>query len=201
VLLVNFLGPKINNINTNYDAVKLNEYPQNMISSCGNVIQLIRLLTDCHAHFLSQSVLIPMYYARIVVERKKIYKYYMFKITRSTFQAVSKKTTTRINGLLVHPKPKEALISIYKNTLAECKEMPGDAAYRLSVEAITSKRLQIVESAKDVREMEIKLEAGQIEEIIVQADDELKLARKMKMWKPWEPLEVKPADNQWVYFK
>lgn len=79
--------------------------------------------------------------------------------------------------------------------------MPQDAAYTKAVKAITEQRLSIVEAEQSRESIQTKLGAGVIEEVLVQAEDELSLLKKMKVWKPWEQLEVKPADNQWTYFK
>lgn len=57
----------------------------------------------------------------------------------------------------------------------------------------------MVESTEDVAEIEKKLNCGQIEELIMQAEDELKLVGKMEEWKPWEPLEVPVPKGQWEY--
>lgn len=49
----------------------------------------------------------------------------------------------------------------------------------------------------DVKTLEKTINSGQVEELIVQAENELILARKMLGWKPWESL-VKPAPpKQW----
>ncbi len=40
---------------------------------------------------------------------------------------------------------------------------------------------------------------GQIEEIILQAKDELNLVGKMEEWKAWEQLEVPIPEGQWQY--
>lgn len=50
-----------------------------------------------------------------------------------------------------------------------------------------------------MQELEKKIGCGQIEEVIVQAENELLLARKMLGWKPWESL-LKPAPSaQWQW--
>ena len=52
---------------------------------------------------------------------------------------------------------------------------------------------------KSVLEAEEKIGCGQIEEVIVQAENELNLARKMLTWKPWEPLMKEAHPNQWTW--
>ena len=36
-----------------------------------------------------------------------------------------------------------------------------------------------------------------MEELIVQAEQELKLVEQMAQWKAWEPLEEQAPENQW----
>ncbi|RUS20224.1 ETC complex I subunit conserved region-domain-containing protein [Endogone sp. FLAS-F59071] len=119
--------------------------------------------------------------------------------TRTLFNAVQK-TTTGITGLAVHPNPRPYLIQTYNDTLKTLSRFPAAAAvYRQAVEAVTQHRLSVVESTENVREIEDRIGAGQIEEIIVQADDERELVDKMAEWKPWEPLETPPPKGQWTY--
>lgn len=126
--------------------------------------------------------------------------------------------TTGLAGLPVHPNPRESLISLYKDTLQQLESIPDTALYRYftfysynlqcntlhchrkSVESLTKHRLEVVQSTESVPEIECKLNAGQIEEVVLQAQDELSLLEEMKVHKPWEPLAVKPPANQWKYF-
>ncbi|KAJ1554784.1 hypothetical protein HK096_001657 [Nowakowskiella sp. JEL0078] len=110
------------------------------------------------------------------------------------------KETTGIHGIAVHPFPRPALIETYNRILHSIKRIPSESVYRQSVEAITKQRLAVVESLDNYEDIEKKLNAGQIEELIMQAEDELKLISKMEEYKSWEPLEVKPIEGQWDYF-
>ncbi|RIA91321.1 ETC complex I subunit conserved region-domain-containing protein [Glomus cerebriforme] len=123
---------------------------------------------------------------------------FKMQVTRHLMKA-AQKATTGIFGLAVHPDPRPHLIKTYNKTLNALTHIPPTATYRQATEAITQNRLKIVESTKNIQEIEEKIGAGQIEEVIWQAEDELKLVAKMEEWKPWESLEVEPPKGQWVY--
>jgi NADH dehydrogenase (ubiquinone) 1 alpha subcomplex subunit 5 len=139
----------------------------------------------------------------------------MFRFTRPLLQV--SKISTGIHGLAVHPNPLPELIKTYESTLTALTSIPGHAAYRQGAEALTSKKLKIVQDANgDIAEVEKQLDEGQIEQAIVIAKDELGLVGKMAEWKAyvplvyiraalltmgrWEPLEEKPEPGQWEYF-
>lgn len=108
---------------------------------------------------------------------------------------------TGIAGLYQHPNPRPALISLYNHTLKVLNnKFPKESVYRLSVEALTKNRLNIVQQEEIIENIENKIGGGLIEEIIVQAHDELNLANEMAHLKCWEPLEEEPLPDQWVYF-
>ncbi|KAK4231266.1 ETC complex I subunit conserved region-domain-containing protein [Podospora fimiseda] len=56
-------------------------------------------------------------------------------------------------------------------------------------------------TADQIEELEVKIGAGLIEEVIQVAEGELKLVDTMIKAKVWEPLEEQPAPGQWVYFE
>ena len=61
--------------------------------------------------------------------------------------------------------------------------IPKNAAYRKYTEQITNEKLSVVKAEPDVKKLEEWLQGGQIEEVILQAENELSLARKMIQWK------------------
>lgn len=107
---------------------------------------------------------------------------------------------TGLTGILQHPNPKPALEALYKATLTELNSFPNDSVYKQSVKNLTNARLAIVQKEEVVEKIESQIGCGLIEEVIIQADEELQLVKKMKEWKVWEPLEQKSNDDQWVYF-
>eukprot|EP01135_Chromosphaera_perkinsii_P007686 Nk52_evm1s941 gene=Nk52_evmTU1s941 len=110
------------------------------------------------------------------------------------------KKTTGLVGLAVVPNAKEVLVGSYQKILKEISAMPADAGYRKQVEAVTNHRLGVAsKSGITDEEIETELNCGQIEELIVQAKDELSLAKKMLEWKPWEPLAAPPLKDQWKF--
>ncbi|KAF9428380.1 hypothetical protein BGZ94_002598 [Podila epigama] len=118
--------------------------------------------------------------------------------SRRLFNAVTKKTTG-IYGLPVHPNPRPHLIKIYSDTLKALEQIPEHAVYRQATSAMTTHRLNVVKNTEDITKIEQAIDAGQIEEVVVQAVDELKLVGKMVEWKSWEPLETPAPKDQWNY--
>lgn len=109
------------------------------------------------------------------------------------------KKTTGLVGLAVCESPHERLRILYTKILDVVQQMPKNAAYRKYTEQITNEKLSMVKVESDVKKLEDQLQGGQIEEVILQAENELSLARKMMQWKPWEPLVEEPPANQWKW--
>ncbi|XP_022371563.1 NADH dehydrogenase [ubiquinone] 1 alpha subcomplex subunit 5-like [Enhydra lutris kenyoni] len=59
--------------------------------------------------------------------------------------------------------------------------------------------LSIVKAEPGIKKLEDRVRGGYLEEVILQAENELGLARKVIQWKPWEPLVEKPPANQWKW--
>lgn len=109
---------------------------------------------------------------------------------------------TGLAGLYQHPNPRPALISLYNHTLKVLDtKFPKDSVYKQSVEAMTKNRLKIVELEEITEKIENQIGGGLIEEIVIQANEELNLAHQLAEMKCWEELEEKPLDDQWVYFQ
>ncbi|XP_066157237.1 NADH dehydrogenase [ubiquinone] 1 alpha subcomplex subunit 5 [Euwallacea fornicatus] len=109
------------------------------------------------------------------------------------------KTTTGLTGLAVSKHPHQILGTLYGKILRTLQKMPESATYRKHTEAIIKERGDVLHTTPAVEEVERKINCGQIEELIVQAENELQLARKMLMWKPWEPLAKVAPPNQWSW--
>ena len=82
------------------------------------------------------------------------------------------------------------LMKLYYLTIAELKDLPDVYAYKFLSQEITRYRMKVVDETQSIREIEDKVSAGMIEELIFQAHNEIKLLRIMKNWKPWEYLHT-----------
>ncbi|ODM97226.1 NADH dehydrogenase [ubiquinone] 1 alpha subcomplex subunit 5 [Orchesella cincta] len=117
----------------------------------------------------------------------------------STAAGVVLKKATGLPGLAVAKNPHYTLGVLYGKTLRALQKIPSDAAYRKYTEQIVHQRAALVKSETNIEELEKKIGCGQIEEVIVQAENELSLARKMVEWKAWEPLKTTPPQSQWKW--
>lgn len=89
------------------------------------------------------------------------------------------KETTGIVGLEVVPNAREVLINLYNKTLKEIEAVPEDERYRKDVESFTRHRLKVCREEDDWEMIEKRLGCGQVEKLIVEAQDELKLIAKL----------------------
>ncbi|XP_063616105.1 NADH dehydrogenase [ubiquinone] 1 alpha subcomplex subunit 5 [Cydia splendana] len=107
------------------------------------------------------------------------------------------KKTTGLMGLAVAQNPHHTLGALYGKILRTLKRMPETSVYRKYTEQIVRERAAVLTQTKDVFEIEKAINCGQAEELIVQAENELNLARKMLNWKPWEDLVARAPKGQW----
>ena len=77
--------------------------------------------------------------------------------------------------------------------------MPLDYPYRKNTESLINQRAAIIKNSSTIEEAEKKIGMGQIEEVIIQAENELVLSRSILEWKAWEPLCEAAPGNQWKW--
>lgn len=106
---------------------------------------------------------------------------------------------TGLAGLPVCKEPHAELTRFYRRILRELNKLPSDSKYRVATEKVIKERKEIVESTPNPEDIEKKINAGLCEELIMQAQHELELVSTMQKYKPWEPLEEKPPQNQWKW--
>eukprot|EP00088_Acartia_fossae_P011050 TRINITY_DN15535_c0_g1_i1.p1 TRINITY_DN15535_c0_g1~~TRINITY_DN15535_c0_g1_i1.p1 ORF type:complete len:130 (+),score=37.53 TRINITY_DN15535_c0_g1_i1:38-391(+) len=112
---------------------------------------------------------------------------------------VAGKAFTGLTGMAVAKNPTHTLGVLYSKTLRACAKMPTDYAYRKETESLVNKRAEIIKNSANIMEAEKKIGMGQIEEVIIQAENELSLARDILEWRAWEPLAEKAPENQWKW--
>ena len=98
------------------------------------------------------------------------------------------KESTRLTGLVVSQNPHHSLTVLYTKILKSLEAMPDSSVYKQNTKKLVEERFNLVQTVKDAQELENKINSGQIEEVIKEAEYELVLARKMIEYKPWEPL-------------
>ena len=109
------------------------------------------------------------------------------------------KESTRLTGLAVAANPHHNLTVLYEKLLRVLAQMPDTAAYKKTTKLLVDERFNLVKTVKDPIELEKKINSGQIEEVIKEAEYELLLAKKMLQWKPWEPLVAQAPKDQWKW--
>lgn len=106
---------------------------------------------------------------------------------------------TQLTGVFKAHTPHTTLRTLYKRILIHLDKMPADAAYRVNTTKIIKDRQAVLDREKTPEGVVKALQSGQIEEIIIQAENELELAKKMLEFKPWEPLTEHPPPDQWKW--
>ena len=109
------------------------------------------------------------------------------------------KKTTGLTGLAVAEFAHRDLGRLYTRIMRVLETIPSESGYRKHTEKLIRERNDILQQNKVVAVVEEKINCGQIEELILQAKNELQLAQDMKTWKPWESLIEEPPQHQWTW--
>lgn len=109
------------------------------------------------------------------------------------------KKTTGLAGLAVDPNGRANYLTLLERLHRDLRTLPETAAYRFALEKTVVNRMNIVKSTESIADIESKIGAGQIEELIVQGNKELNLISSLKQYQPWKDLEVAPPKGQWHY--
>lgn len=109
------------------------------------------------------------------------------------------KATTGLTGLAVSSNPHHSLRILYGKILRALDRYPETSVYKQETKKLVEHRLTLVTSEPNVAKLEQKLNAGQIEEVIKQAENEAILAKKLLDFKIWEPLVANAPPSQWKW--
>lgn len=106
---------------------------------------------------------------------------------------------TGLAGLPACSQPHQELSRLYSRIMRALSKLPEESHYRKTTENFISQRKSILESTPNHEDVEKKIGGGLCEEMIEQAKLELKLIETMQEYKPWEPLEDRPPQDQWKW--
>ena len=109
------------------------------------------------------------------------------------------KATTGLTGLAVSTNPHHSLRILYSKLIRALDKYPDSSVYKQETKKLAEHRLNIVKTEPNIEKLEEKINAGQIEEVIKQAENEIILARKLVDFKVWEPLISNAPPNQWKW--
>ncbi len=110
----------------------------------------------------------------------------MSSVLAPSVRRFATKETTGIPGLPVVVNAREVMQGLYKKTIEDAQELPDVSGYKHYVIKLCQDRLAAVEANESVEDIENAIASGQVEELIVEAEDELKCLEMMKEWKPWD---------------
>merc|ERR1719491_266676 len=88
------------------------------------------------------------------------------------------------------------LMKLYYLILQEIENLPDVYSYKFLSREMTKFRMKVVDDNKSVRDIENKISAGLIEELIFAAHNEIKLLRLVGKWKPWEAWNDTETDKE-----
>jgi len=142
--------------------------------------------------FIIRDLTLPKFLCKI-----KFVFNFLLKVPEMSYKYLKK--TTGLTKLNVAKNPHYTLGVLYGKILRTLQKMPEEASYRKYTEEIITNRAKIVQENVTVEDFEKKINCGQAEELIVQAENELVLTRKMLAFKPWESIIARPNADQWTW--
>nr|XP_051715420.1 NADH dehydrogenase [ubiquinone] 1 alpha subcomplex subunit 5-like [Oryctolagus cuniculus] len=98
-------------------------------------------------------------------------------------------------GLAVCDRPHERLRRLDTKLRDGLEQTRRSAAYRKYTEQVTSQKLSVVKVESGIKKLQDQLWDGQIEELILQAEEDLSLARQMMQWQQGELRAQDPPAN------
>uniref|UniRef100_H2Y9N3 NADH dehydrogenase [ubiquinone] 1 alpha subcomplex subunit 5 n=1 Tax=Ciona savignyi TaxID=51511 RepID=H2Y9N3_CIOSA len=110
---------------------------------------------------------------------------------------MASKISTGLVGIAVEANARHKLKLLYENLVTVVSRMPSNTSYRTYTEEFANQQLHKLDTIKDDAELESAFGTGQLEEVLLQAKSELRLARKLETWKPWEGSATQPPTGQW----
>ena len=90
------------------------------------------------------------------------------------------KMTTGLSMMDVEPFPRLKLMKLYYMAMQEYKHLPDSYSYKHVSEELTKYRMEVVDQTKNVKEIEQTIAGGMVEDLVMQAHNELKLLKILK---------------------
>ncbi|CAG9464342.1 unnamed protein product [Pedinophyceae sp. YPF-701] len=102
-------------------------------------------------------------------------------------RSVSEKVTTGLVGLKVDPLAREKIVQRASLVLRSVGHLPEGAGFRTDTEETFSRIRDVCQNKKlNDRQVEQTLGRGNLEQVLAQCEDHLKLIPTMREEKPWE---------------
>lgn len=95
-------------------------------------------------------------------------------------RALAPRAAQRVPGYPTVKNAREVLVSLYSRALQELTELPEGCGYRTSTAGWVQWRLDVVKTEEDIEAIENEIESGTVEELIEQAENELRCIDVLK---------------------
>ncbi|XP_014238997.1 probable NADH dehydrogenase [ubiquinone] 1 alpha subcomplex subunit 5 [Trichogramma pretiosum] len=109
------------------------------------------------------------------------------------------KKTTGLTGLEPNSNARRSLSITYGKIIRLLEKLPENYLYKQYTKNLIQSRSEIINKTQSTTEIEDKIGCGQIEELLIQADNELKLLRDTMQWQSWKSPTNLNIENQWSW--